>query len=170
MIRVWVLLAAVVPAVALADGGAVRLKQTAGDFTVTVFGAPESLRAGPVDLSVLVQRGTGGEAVLGAAVTLVLTPPGAASSKDLPATREAATNKLLYAAGTTLPAPGAWELAVEVRPPDGPPVRIAGVLPVGAAAPRWAAIWGWLAFPPVAVVVFALHQRLLRRRRSRIVA
>ncbi len=161
------LAAALLPAVVRADGGAVRIKETAGDLTVTVFGAPEPLRAGPADLSVLVQRGVGGEAVLDATVTLVLTPPGEASPRELPATREAATNKLLYAAVTDLAVAGTWSLAVEVRGADGTQIRIAGSIPVAVASPRLAAIWGWLVFPPVAVAIFALHQHLGRRRRDR---
>ncbi len=43
------------PAMALADGGTLRLRERAGDFQISVFTSPEVLRVGPIDISVLVQ-------------------------------------------------------------------------------------------------------------------
>ncbi len=40
---------------ARADGGAVRLRQRSGGYQIAVFTEPTPLRAGPVDVSVLVQ-------------------------------------------------------------------------------------------------------------------
>ena len=42
-----------------ADGGTLRTRQQAGPFIVSIFTAPEPLRAGPVDVSVLVQSSGG---------------------------------------------------------------------------------------------------------------
>ena len=41
--------------VARADGGVVRLRQRAGGYQIAVFTSPTPIRAGPVDVSVLVQ-------------------------------------------------------------------------------------------------------------------
>ncbi len=51
----WIVLGAAT-SVAWADGGAVRFLERRGDRLVTVFTSPTPLRAGPVDVSVLLQR------------------------------------------------------------------------------------------------------------------
>src|SRR5207244_1994724 len=93
-----------------ADGGAVRLSQRAGGYQIAVFTSPTPLRAGPVDVSVLVQDAATGECVPDARVTVRLT---AADGRavELPATTEAATNKLFRAAEFQLPEPGRWDVA-----------------------------------------------------------
>ena len=53
--RALLLLLLLVPHLAFADGGAILTRQTINDLDVTVFAAPLPLRAGPVDVSVLVQ-------------------------------------------------------------------------------------------------------------------
>src|SRR5262249_156491 len=58
------------PGHARADGGTVRLSQRAGGYQVTVFTEPTPLRAGPVDVSVLVQDAATGQALPGAQVTV----------------------------------------------------------------------------------------------------
>src|SRR6516165_4132235 len=83
------------PGAARGDGGAVRLSQQAGPYRVTVFTAPTPLRAGPVDVSVFVQDGTGGGALPDATVRVTLTRGG--ETLEAQATHEAATNKLFQA-------------------------------------------------------------------------
>src|SRR5215472_1415481 len=55
-----------------ADGGVVCLHATSGPFRVTVFTVPAALRAGPVDLSVLVEDSASNAIMLDAAVDLQL--------------------------------------------------------------------------------------------------
>src|SRR5262245_52718855 len=86
-----------------ADGGAVRLREQAGAYQVTVFTSPTPLRAGPVDLSVLVQDAATKECVPEARVAVRLTARGTGEALECPATSEAATNKLLQAAIFQLP-------------------------------------------------------------------
>ena len=84
---------------ALADGGTVRLSQRLGADRITVFTSPTPLRAGPVDVSVLVQDAETGAPIPGAEVEVGLEPldrPGLAT--HYPATHRAATNKLFHAA------------------------------------------------------------------------
>src|SRR5262245_57509278 len=38
-----------------ADGGTVQFKKSAGPFSITVFTTPSPLRAGPVDISLMIQ-------------------------------------------------------------------------------------------------------------------
>jgi hypothetical protein len=146
-----------------ADGGAVQLQQADGAFVITVFTAPTPLRAGVADISVLVQTRDGSEAVLDADVRLELrssTNDGA--TVRAAATREQATNKLLYAATVNVPSTGSWQLHVAVRRGDDR-AEVTCQLAVAAPLPRLLAHWPYLAFPPATVLIFALHQWLRSR-------
>jgi hypothetical protein len=155
------------PRRASADGGTVRLVEPAGPFVVTVFSAPEPLRVGPVDVSVLVQDRTGGEPVLDARVSVEAIPPvgGETTPIRLEATRAQATNKLLYATAFAPDRAGTWALRVVVRR-GGDGADVHGALPVERAASGLHDVWPYLALPPVLVALYALRARLLRRRRS----
>src|SRR3954471_8020174 len=102
-----------------ADGGTVRMRQQAGDCQVTVFTSPTPLRAGPVDISVLLQDSEG-NCLPDAPVTVRLTARETAERLEYPATADAATNKLLRAAVFQLPDPGWWDVEVTVEGPHGP--------------------------------------------------
>jgi hypothetical protein len=171
------------PCIARADGGIIQLRQTRGPFSVTVFVSPEAVSGGLTDVSVLVQSQKNGDVVLDAEVTLSLIPPeGVAMNSDpfcgpygaafqpanvtphsltVRATREQASNKLLYAALFNLDAPGNWPLQVIVsRGPDS--ARFDCLLPVATISPKLPGLWPWLAFPPLAIAAFALNQKLRR--------
>src|SRR5439155_8753299 len=124
-----------------ADGGTLRMSEKRGGFLITVFTAPAPFRAGPVDISVLVQDVLTGEPVTQARVTVRMTKPGQLAL-DYPATREAATNKLLYAAQFDLPEPGRWQLEVQVEAVHRLAV-IGGELEAAAPLPRWREHWLW---------------------------
>ena len=145
------------------DGGAIQLRQADGPFLVTVFTAPTPLRAGPVDVSVLVQTRAGNDPVLDADVLVTLvSSSGDGSAIRTAATRTQATNKLFYATAVNVPAEGSWELRATVR--RGSDVaNVGSSIAVAAPLPALLAYWPYLAFPPVAVVVFALHQWLRSR-------
>ena len=149
-----------------ADGGAVRLREQAGAYQVTVFTSPTPLRAGPVDVSVLVQAAATGECVPEARVTVRLTARGTGETLDYPATAEAATNKLLRAVAFELPEPGWWDAEVAVEGPLGPALLRFSV-PADERPPRWREVWPWFAWPALAVAFFGLHQVLVRRRNFR---
>src|SRR5437588_2731753 len=102
------------PTVARADGGTVRRSERAGGYQVTVFTAPTPFRAGPVDISVLVQDALTGEPLSQTRVTVRMTKPDQLAL-EYPATPEAATNKLLHAAQFELPHPGRWNMEVQVE-------------------------------------------------------
>ncbi len=157
----------VVPAVVHGDGGLVRVSQTAGPFTVTVFTAPTPLRAGPVDVSVLVQETHGGDVIADADVSVVLR------ARDDPARQvratalhEQATNKLLYAALLDLPAAGAWQVEVAVTH-AGSTATLAFDVDAAPPLPPWRAYWPYFALPPFAIAIYALHQWLVLRPRRR---
>jgi hypothetical protein len=97
------------------DGFVVRMQGVSGPFCITVFTEPGSVRAGPTDISVLVQDHSSGETILDAAVDLAVRPADGSKNETVRATREQSTNRLLEAAAVNLPSPGPWQLRVLVR-------------------------------------------------------
>jgi hypothetical protein len=171
---------------ARADGGVVRLRETQGPFAVTIFTASELFAKRPADISVMVQSKDSSEAVLDATVDLRFIAPaslgqdteeeicgqpiGVSSSQTsdtdsgrftVPATRQQASNKLLYAALVRLNRVGNWRLRALVErgaevckfdcniPVEPPPGRLVHLAPL-------------LLLPPVLVGLFAVNQRLRR--------
>jgi hypothetical protein len=178
------LLALFVPRDAKGDGGVIRLRETQGPFSVTVFSSPDAAAGGLADVSVLVQGRETGNPLLDADVSLTLSPPDGMARKQseefcslptaamsLPnginnpasvrATREQASNKLLYAAQLELRAAGNWWLHVNVSH-GSDNATFDCFLPVSATSVKLSGLWPYLAFPPIAIVAFAMNQRLRR--------
>ena len=161
MTRAAILLLALTPAL-LADGGAIQSRQEAGPFVITVFTSPAPLRAGPVDMSVLVQNRDTLETVLDAAVSVHLQR--ADSEITAPATRAQAQNKLLYAANIDLAEPGEWQYSVAVIH-GGSHAIASGRMMAAPAGTKPASYWTYFVFPPLCIVLFGIHQWLGRRHR-----
>jgi hypothetical protein len=77
---------------------------------------------------------------------------------ECPATTEAATNKLLYAAPFDLPAAGRWLLEIDLAGPRGP-AHVACEVEAADPLPRWAEVWVWVVLPAVPILLFAVAQR-----------
>jgi len=150
---------------AQADGGLVALHQVAGPFNVTVFTAPVPLRAGPVDISVLVQDRASGQPVLDGEVLVRLQREGGMILVGR-ATREVAQNKLLYATLMTLPEAGRWELEVTIKQRKET-VNVLGQVSAGPPSPFLLSYWRSLSLPPVVIGLFALKEWLKRRAARR---
>jgi hypothetical protein len=147
-----------------ADGGLIAIHQLAGPFEVTVF-TSGLLRAGPADISVLVQDRASSQPVLDGEVFIQLQREGGIYLGER-ATRGSAQNKLLYSALMVLPEAGGWELEVTVRQgKETASVRKAVV--VEEPAPFLLAYWRSLSVPPIVIAVFVLNQWLKRRRSRR---
>ncbi len=142
-----------------ADGGEVLSRQESGPFVITVFAAPVPLRAGPIDLTVLVQTRDALEPVLDAEVSIRLD---GASQMQAAASRSKAQNKLLYAAALHLPQPGEWKYTVSVHSVVGAAV-ISGGFQASQPAPPLASYAFYLAIPLVLIAIFVLHQWLSQR-------
>jgi len=181
-----VLLTMLAPWCVKGDGGVVQLRESQGPFSVTVFAAPETTRDGLTDVSVLVQWEKNGEVVLDADVSLALDSPStltmdrseplcgvspsatAVQSADkgeprasVPATRERASNKLLYAAALKLNTTGRTRLRVNVvRGAES--ASFDCPLLVTPTSAKLAVLWPCLAFPPIAIMAFAMNQWLRR--------
>ena len=137
-----------------------RLSQTAGSFVVSVFTAPEPLRVGRADVSVLVQRQTSDEVLLGANVEVHLRGPDGAE-QTLLASHAMATNRLLQSVQAALSSPGRWRLEIAVDRQ----ATVACDLSVGPRSRPIADHWMPLALPPLCVFLFAWRARLSARLR-----
>ena len=147
-------------AMAAADGGSMRLSGKKGGYHISVFTAPTPFRAGPVDVSVLVQDASTGNPLTQVQVTLRMAKSGR-PALEYPATSETATNKLLHAAQFELPEPGAWHLEVLIRGSQGLAV-LAGNVQAAEPLARWQEVWPWFGWPALAIAVFCLHHVLAR--------
>lgn len=143
-----------------ADGGWVCAKQPVGGWIVSIFVAPVPVRAGPIDVSVMVQDANGEMPILDADVSLVVSSSAlGAQPLTLAATRAQASNKLLYAAQLILPAAGQWKIEANVAR-GAETVKGSCALIAEAAPPPILAYWPYLALPPVVIVLFILNQWL----------
>jgi hypothetical protein len=164
------LLSSLIPhpsSLAWAHQGAVRLCERAGDYQLAVFTLPTPLRAGPVDVSVLVQDAATGECVTQAQVTLRLTARGSGQVLEPPVTSGASGNKLFQEAVFELPEAGWWDVEVSVDGPHGP-ASVRFPVEAGEAPPRWLELWPWFGWPALAVLLFGLHRALVGWRRHRV--
>jgi hypothetical protein len=151
------------PCLARADGGAVRLREQAGAYEIAVFTSPTPFRAGPVDISVLVQDAATGAYLPEARVTVRLTARGSGELLEYPATAETATNKLYRAAEFKLPEPGWWDVAVAVEGPHDPAL-LQFEIQADEPPPRWLDLWPWFSWPALAVALFGVPRALVRRK------
>jgi len=150
---------------AAADGGTLRLSAKKGGYQLSVFTSPTPFRAGPVDISVLVQDSSTRALMPHARVTVRITKLGQPAI-EYPATREAATNKLFHAAQFVLPEPGRCQMQVEVEGLHGTAV-IGGEIEAAGPLPRWRETWPWIGWPALAIALFGIHCVLVRRRLDR---
>lgn len=154
------------PAVALGDGGAVRLMEQQGGLRLAVFTSPTPLRAGPADVSVLLLHAETGQLVDQAEVTLTLT------CRDAPeatlrasATTKAATNKLLRAAPVDLPCAGWWDVEVSFAA-AGESGQAHFSMVAGPPLPHWLIVWPWFTWPIGAIALFGIHRALVFRAKA----
>ena len=147
-----------------ADGGVVQFRKAAGPFVVTLFSNPSPLRAGPADLSVLVESAQTRAPILDATVSLHLRSESGRET-DAAATHERATNKLLYAALAAIPEAGTWEVQVTVSRQAGH-ATAGGRIQVLPAPPAMVHYWPYFAIVPCLIGLFILNQYLKARKRA----
>ena len=149
----------------LADGGTVRLSQRQGNYQITVLTSPTPLRAGPIDVSVLVQKAENNELVLDGEVTVKATQRGdSGRTVSQAATFEAATNKLFRAANFELRQPGWWDVEVSIDDPLGD-ANVGFEMEAAEPLPKWLAMWPWFSWPALVIVLFGVQQLLVHSRR-----
>jgi hypothetical protein len=154
------------PAIAYADGGIVRLCEVRDGRRITIFTSPTPLRAGPMDVSVLVQDVASGKPVLDLPIVVSAYPiPDPQRSISAHATTEAAINKLLHAAQLKLPESGAWRIEVIVEGAQKEPALSFDVV-VAQPPPPWLDMSLWIGWPLLAIGLFAFHQWLVSWRQA----
>ncbi len=147
-----------------ADGGAVRLSEQKGGYRITVFTSPTPLRAGPVDISVLIQEADSGEPASGVEVTIDVEHSGfPGETLHGRATTEAATNKLYHAATFDLPEPGWYSLDVSIEGPSGA-AKVRCAVEAADPLPEWLTFWPLMCWPLLVVLLFGIHQFLAKRK------
>ena len=151
------------PTVALADGGTVRLSERQGPYQITVFTSPTPLRAGPIDISVLVQDAESGEPASDAVVIVrVASADRPQEVLTQPATTAAATNKLFRSVLCELPSVGRWLATIAITGPTGC-AEARFEFKAAERLPPWLTLWPWFLWPIIAIGLFGVHQVLARR-------
>ncbi len=148
-----------------ADGGTLVLRKQAGPFVISMFSAPETLRVGANDFSVMVQRAEDQSSLSDATVKIRLTRVTSNGISELyaPATHANATNKLLYAARVNVPSAGEWKLAADVETKQGN-AEVVGEVQVKPPQPPILAYWPYFALVPLLILLFVTNQWLKKRR------
>jgi hypothetical protein len=150
-----------------ADGGTVRLRERKGLYEITVFTAPTPFRAGPVDISVLLQDAGSGEPIPEDQAIVTLTVRrGPRQRLRREATSAAATNKLLRSTPLELPGAGRWDVEVTVTDRTGAgrgEEKVHFAVEAAEPLPPWATLWPWLTWPALVVALFGLRRLVVRR-------
>lgn len=151
------------PSLVLADGGTLRISQRCGDYQVSVFTSPAVLRAGLIDISVLVQDAATGQVRTNLPISIQLQSDEERSIQlQQPADASAATNKLFRAALFDVPRAGTWKASVLVGK-----IPVSFDFAVAPPPPAWLALAPWIGWPFVLAALFLWHQRLVWRREVR---
>jgi hypothetical protein len=145
------------------DGGTLRLSRRVGELQVSVFTSPTPLRAGPVDVSVLVQQAATGRTLLDVPVSVRVWPVGEPDRvQQAQANSASATNKLFQAALLELPAAGRYRVAVVVGESESP---LEFEIEAGEPLPAWLDLALWIGWPFAVVLLYLVHQMLARYQR-----
>jgi hypothetical protein len=141
-------------AAAYGDGGTMLLRQDSGAFTVTLFAAPQPLRMGDADLSVMVQDRSSGEVLLDPTILLTVgTEPTVRLQKGQ------AANRLLQSATVHFSKPGPWRLALSVQRGNDS-VQLSTECTVEPDTSRATLVWFYVLLPVGIILLFILHQAL----------
>jgi hypothetical protein len=117
-----------------------------------------------VDVSVFVQEAATAEPVPDIRVAVKAVRRGSLGAAIChPATTAAATNKLYRAAIFNLPEPGSYALEVRIDGALGE-ARVCFEIEAAEPLPPWLVMWPWVGWPVVAILLFGVHQFLVRRR------
>ncbi len=156
------------PSLAAADGGTLRLSEKKDGYRIAVFTTPTPLRAGLADISVLVQEAATGEPVSGVPVSITVQKYDGGHHVLMvggeichPATTQAATNKLYYAATFILPEPGWYSVEVSIIGAKGP-TNAGFDVEAAEPLPPVLTVLPWVGWPLLAIALFIIHQLLVR--------
>jgi hypothetical protein len=147
-------------AAAFGDGGTILLHQDAGAFTITLFAAPQPLRVGAAELSVMVQDKASGDVLLDPAIDLTLTPEVAnATPRTIRLVRGHTGNRLLQVVSVDFSEPGQWRLALQVQRGNDV-AHLATECAVEPNRSRVRLVWFYVLLPVGIILLFVIHQAL----------
>jgi hypothetical protein len=150
------------PSMAAADGGALRMSEQKDGYRISAFTTPTPVRAGPVDISVLVQEVATGEPASGVEVSIKAQKhDGHCSEICHPATTQAATNKLYFAATFDLPEPGWYSVDVSLIGAKGE-THAGFDLEAAEPLPPGLTLLPWVGWPFLTISLFFIHQLLVK--------
>jgi hypothetical protein len=151
-----------------ADGGAMLLHQDAGAFTITLFAAPQPLRTGDADLSVMVQDRTSGEILLDPNIDLtVASEPAGASPQTVRLAKGQASNRLLQASTVHFPTAGRWHLALFIQR-GNEQAQLSTECTVEPDRSRTTLVWFYILLPVGIILLFVIHQVLQHRSEGKV--
>jgi hypothetical protein len=146
-----------------------------GDRILTLFAHPAPLRAGPVELSLMITDQASGRPVLDWKATAVVQPlaltrdapawvppccqMSANSERSVPFTRNRSANAFLRTAAVVIATPGKWMLHLDLNLPDGETRHEPFEIAVGNPAAPFRRYWPWFAGIPIAIIGYALTQK-----------
>jgi hypothetical protein len=149
----------------MADGGAVQLREQAGDLVVTVFSSPGRLSVGPADISLLLQKKDGLDPVLDATVSLRFRDDASNEFEARPSQGNA-RNKLMYAAPVTFTKAGKWQMSAIISR-NGVRTETAAVLDVARDPGTTQTYAGFIVFPMAMTAFFMIREVLIRKKVQR---
>lgn len=122
-LTLWLFFTAVSPAASHMGGYPQLVNAPVGPYLLSIWTLPNPLTTGESNFIAAVSQPLKGEdvrpgeglVILGAEITLTLTPPDGSEPLTLIVTNEAATNKLFYEGYTTLETPGRWQVTAQVQ-------------------------------------------------------
>jgi hypothetical protein len=145
------------------DGGTLQISQQCGNLQVSVFTSPAVLRAGLIDVSVLVQDAKTKQIRGDLSVRIRLERvDGAAIPLQENATTDAATNRLFKAVRFDVPKAGTWHVTVSLPETNVEPLTFD--IEVATPPPPWLQLSPWVGWPFAFVAVFLVHQKLAASR------
>jgi hypothetical protein len=176
LLLIFGLLFTAAPPAASHMGGYPQLVNTpVGPYLLSIWTLPNPLTTGESNFIAAVSQPLEGEdvrpgeglVILGAEITLQLTPPDGSEPLELVVTNEAATNKLFYEGYTKLETPGRWQVVAQVHyKGQGGEVTFPVEVTVPAASRWWQSAGG--VFVLVGVwLVWQSGQAKLEQRQAR---
>lgn len=138
------------PALARADLGTLRSSEEQGGYRITVFTSPALPRAGLVEVKVLVQQ-------QGRAADVPVRVRAAQGDRRVEALASPATP--FQVAMLELDRAGTWHFDVEIAES----ARVGFEVDVAEPMPSWLALAPWIGWPIVPILLFVVHQALVRR-------
>ena len=149
---------------ASADVGLLRLQESAGPFSISVFTEPTPLRKNEGIVHVFVSDRQTGQPLQDVAVEALLRSDDAQGG-ELIRPLQRRPRGLRASADLAVPHPGRWNVRIAASGNRGTGA-VGLVLDVLPAQPWWISLGPALAIPPVGIALFALHRRLRRRQES----